>query len=208
MNRLRSLALAGALLALPALTAACSSSQVDNDTCHGQAVSGSDPYYSEPATHGDPVGQQIPQMPHAHVAPPARVQYNHNPPTSGCHYNLGYGKAPIAAGFYATHVDAEYWVHNLEHGYIVIVYNCPSGCADDVRAIRQWMAVQGPDPGLQSVAGKQAYAKIIAIPWAFDHKFAAISWDYYDPMDRLDIDEIDRFYKNHIGESPENVSSQ
>src|SRR5437588_10783717 len=36
-------------------------------------------------------GQAIDEMPHTHVNSPAQVTYNHNPPTSGSHYNRVYG---------------------------------------------------------------------------------------------------------------------
>jgi len=57
-------------------------------------------------------------MPHSHVAQGTTVTYIHDPPTSGCHYNLGSGVAPIAPGVYpatsAAKLTAEYWVHNLK----------------------------------------------------------------------------------------------
>ena len=155
--------------------------------------------------------QVIPEMAHTHVDPPTQIQYNHNPPTSGCHYNLGFGKSPITPGVYTQHVDAPYWVHNLEHGYIIVFYNCPSGCAADFQKLREWFAKQPVDPALQAVAQQQSgftpYPKILVLPWSFDHKFAAVSWDYYDPMDSLDLTEIDAFVANHIDHGPEGVNT-
>ena len=117
---------------------------VGNDTCPTTAPSISPepspapspptPYDPKPPNvNGDAIiGQAIDEMPHTHVAPPAKVQYDHDPPTSGCHYNIQ-GQAPIAPGVYNQEIPAEYWVHNLEHGYIVVLYNCPSGCDSDVQ---------------------------------------------------------------------------
>jgi len=93
------------------------------------ASNGPSSYYPEVSTNDDAniVGQKIPQMPHNHVDPGTKVTYEHNPPTSGCHYNLDKaGKsqfAPIKPGVYTQSVDPEYWVHNLEHGYVVVVYD-------------------------------------------------------------------------------------
>ena len=102
---------------------------VGNATC---PTTGASPYSPSPPNVNSlpPVGIAIDEMPHTHVLPPAPVTYDHNPPTSGCHYNLGYGTAPITAGAYDQVIQPEYWVHNLEHGYVVVLYNCPAGCPD------------------------------------------------------------------------------
>jgi hypothetical protein len=55
------------------------------------------------------------------------VTYPTNPPSSGTHY-------PDWA-MYKTYTSPVPWgflVHDLEHGAIVILYNCPGGCADEV----------------------------------------------------------------------------
>ena len=219
MIRVR-VALLTAAITAAATVAACGSGgggagHVSNDSCNDTA--GSSSYYDDPGTNGPPVGQQIAQMPHAHVAPPTRVTYEHNPPTSGCHYNLGYGKAPVSAGVYSTHIDAEYWVHNLEHGYIVVLYNCgdgtaPTACQTDFQALRAWYERQGADPGLSAVVGQQqAYAKIVVIPWKMDRKFAVVSWNWYDGFDKLDTSptgELQKFVDNHVNHSPEGLGTQ
>jgi len=68
---------------------------VGNASC---PTSGQQPYFApQPASVNSlpPAGQAIDEMPHTHVNPPTVVAYNHNPPTSGCHYNLGYPNAPM-----------------------------------------------------------------------------------------------------------------
>src|SRR6266704_474922 len=67
---------------------------VGNSTCSTDGQQTYSP--SPPNTNGRPaVGQAVDEMPHVHVTPPTHVTYNHNPPTSGCHYNIGYGTAPV-----------------------------------------------------------------------------------------------------------------
>ena len=53
----------------------------------------------------------------AHVAEGTTVTYRNNPPASGPHY-------PVWARYqaYTTAVARPYWVHNLEHGAIVLVH--------------------------------------------------------------------------------------
>ncbi|TMB86853.1 MAG: DUF3105 domain-containing protein [Chloroflexi bacterium] len=172
---------------------------VGNDTC---PTKGQQPYDapSPPKVNSvPPVGQAIDEMPHSHVELPAHVTYNHDPPTSGCHYNLGYGSAPIQTGAYDKVVAPEYWVHNLEHGYIVVLYNCPSGCATQFQQLRTWYRSLPADP-----SGAVTYSKVLILPWpTMTVPFAAVSWDWYDPIPIFSIDEVQRFYANHVGQGAE-----
>ena len=172
---------------------------VGNSTC---STDGQQPYYapSTPKVNSlPPVGQAIDEMPHNHVQPPAQVTYNHNPPTSGCHYNLGYPNAPIQSGVYDQAVAPEYWVHNLEHGYVAVLYNCPSGCGTEFQQLRSWYHSLPPD-----ASGAVPYPKVIVLPYLkMDVPFAAVSWDWYDPMPAFSIDEVKRFYANHVGQGAE-----
>lgn len=164
------------------------------------STNGSQPYGSTaPSVNAAPAaGQAIDEMPHTHVNPPAKVTYNHDPPTSGCHYSLGAGTAPISPGVYHSHVDPEYWVHNLEHGYIVVLYNCPSGCPADLTTLTQWYDGHTPDPALTSEK------KILVIPWtSMSSRFAVESWDWFLPLDSADVTKIEAFYQNHFDQSPE-----
>jgi len=64
---------------------------------------------------------------HLHIQDCAPVTYDSNPPSSGTHY-------PDWAMYksYAAPVPWGFLVHDLEHGAIVITYNCPDGCLDEV----------------------------------------------------------------------------
>ena len=143
------------------------------------------------------VGQAIDEMPHTHVNPPAQITYNHNPPTSGCHYNLGYGNAPVQTGVYNQAIASEYWVHNLEHGYVVILYNCPSGCSTEFNALHNWYKGLPPAPNF-------AYPKVVVLPYpSMNVPFAAVSWDWYDPMPVFSLSEVQKFYDNHKNQAAE-----
>jgi Protein of unknown function (DUF3105) len=196
------------------LLAACDSSNangvtvnfVGNSTCDTTNQSPYSP--SPPNTNTAPVGQPIDEMPHVHVVQGTAVTYNHNPPTSGCHYALGFGTAPIAPGIYppnqASKLTAGYWVHNLEHGYIVVSYNCPTGCDSDLQSLNTWFHTLPPDPG-----GGVAYAKFIAVPYpAQKEKWDVESWDWFDPMgSTLSLAEVQKFYANHVNQAPEGATS-
>ena len=53
-----------------------------------------------------------------HITPPERAEYESEPPTSGLHYG---GTAPTGA--HTQEVQPEFFVHNLEHGHVVITYD-------------------------------------------------------------------------------------
>jgi hypothetical protein len=204
--------LALTLLATLVLLAACDSTPsgitvnfVGNSTCD---TNGQSPYSpSPPNTNTTPVGQAIDEMPHNHVAKGTRITYLHSPPTSGCHYNLGSGIAPLKPGIYQpsnTSLTPEYWVHNLEHGYVVLTYNCPAGCDADLRALQTWYLSLAPDAG-----GAVPYAKFIAVAYTEQkEKFDVVSWDWFDPLGAtLNLNEIKKFYACHTNQAPEGANT-
>jgi Protein of unknown function (DUF3105) len=200
------------LVALGLLTACDSSNSngvtvnfVGNSTCD---TNGQSPYSpSPPNTNTTPVGHAIDEMPHVHVAEGTKITYMHNPPTSGCHYSLGAGTAPIKPGVYPasnTKLTPEYWVHNLEHGYVVVSYNCPTGCDADLQALQTWFLSLAPDAG-----GAVPYAKFIVVPYsAQKEKFDVESWDWFDPIgSTLNLNEIKSFYACHTNQAPEGANT-
>ena len=64
-------------------------------------------------------GTQVTQLGRTHVSLETKVQYNSNPPTSGDHYADW-----IKTGIYSDALDDRRLVHSLEHGYIIVSYNC------------------------------------------------------------------------------------
>ena len=174
---------------------------VGNSSC---PTSGASPYFTSngqvkpaPVNSLPYVGQAIDEMPHTHINAPATVSYMHNPPTSGCHYNLGYGDAPIQTGVYNQSVSSEFWVHNLEHGYIVVLYNCPNGCTTEFNQLHDWYKSLAATPNFP-------YAKALVLPFSgMDVPFAALSWDWYDPMPVFSLSEVQKFYANHENNGPE-----
>lgn len=61
-----------------------------------------------------------------HVTDPnTKIDYAFCPPTSGNHYNIS-GVGPIRRAFYGPDQEQNPggWVHDLEHGFVVIAYSC------------------------------------------------------------------------------------
>ncbi|HET7181122.1 MAG TPA: DUF3105 domain-containing protein [Candidatus Limnocylindrales bacterium] len=147
-----------------------------------------------------PRGYVEPDMGHLHVNPGTRVKYANCPPASGKHY-IGTGIGPITPKLYGPDEKTipQGWVHNLEHGAIVLLYNCgtngdPAACSSDGQAAlaelyRQWP--KSPICGLLPGAGT---TPVITRFDDMAYPYAAIVWDVVLPMDKPDGPAIFDFY--------------
>lgn len=64
-------------------------------------------------------GQLIDDLGRGHIPLGTEQKYNSNPPTSGPHYEEW-----VKAGIYERPQDDRYLIHSLEHGYVILSYNC------------------------------------------------------------------------------------
>ena len=65
------------------------------------------------------VGNKLEEAGRDHVPVGTQVEYKTNPPTSGPHF-----ADPAKPGIYERVIDDSNLVHSLEHGYVIISYNC------------------------------------------------------------------------------------
>ncbi len=146
------------------------------------------------------VGQVVPDEGRQHVQAGTQVTYQHQPPTSGSHYSQS-GVAPVAWQTIRTLLP-EVWVHNLEHGGIVVLYNCPSGCDDLQRQLTSYVnSIVPPEP-------QYGEYKIIMSPYSDGmgtHKVALLAWDRIEFLDGYDQTNITTFYESHVDKGPERI---
>ena len=163
--------------------------QIDN-RLHFQAVSGT-------------VGQEIPdEGPATHVDPSTTPTYKFYPPTSGPHYSLQ-GIAPVNWQTIDNLVEGQF-VHNLEHGGIAILYNCPSG--SDCTALKNQL--ENYVKNLAPAEPQFGEVKVVTTPYSrgMQKKIALVAWHYVDFLDAYDQNEITRFYENHVDKGPEQIA--
>jgi len=135
-------------------------------------------------------GQSVLELSRVHVQPGAPHEaYNTDPPTSGPHY-----AQPTRAGFYDNALTDETLVHNLEHGYVIIWYNCAdlaeAQCQTLKTQIRDVMDRSGP--------------KLIAVPRPnMDALIALTSWGRIHKMTSFNEAEISDFANFFRGRAPE-----
>ncbi len=137
---------------------------------------------------------QAPTAGGIHVAQGSAISYAYNPPSSGPHY-----PSPTNWGFYKQAVPAGTWVHNLEHGGIVVLYQC-SGTCTDVQAQLQTLYSQLP------TESQFQERKVVITPYPnLDHRLRIQAWGWTMPLDTVDTQAIDAFYNEHVDKGPEQV---
>jgi Protein of unknown function (DUF3105) len=138
-----------------------------------------------------------------HVGVCSHVTYLTKPPSSGDHY-------PIWASYqsYASAIPEGFWVHNLEHGAVVVSYNCPGGCASDVAAAQSWMDSLPDDPACNPSAGDARIRMIMTPDPNLDVEFAASAWGWTLRADCFDAAAFAAFVQGHYGQGREVICSQ
>jgi hypothetical protein len=148
-----------------------------------------------PAATAPAPGYVEPDMGRTHVPPGTVVKYTWCPPASGNHYIPPNG--PIRAAFYDQNTGTipEGWVHNLEHGAIVLLYKCPGpGCEDAGQSQMQSLLARWPDSPICHLPPGGNVTPVITRFDDMPYNFAAIVWDMVLPMDTLDEQALFAFY--------------
>lgn len=142
------------------------------------------------------LGAIQPEQGNRHVSPNSAITYTACPPASGNHiFEAGLG--PIQAGFYGPDDPAipNGWVHNLEHGGLVVLYSCNQGACDteDLDALRALF--RGWEDTLSPVC--QLPATRLGVVARFEQMakpYVALMWGRILYMDALDPAQVDQFF--------------
>lgn len=139
---------------------------------------------------------EIPIEGFQHVDAGDEVTYDHYPPSSGSHY-------PQAApwGVYDDPVPEGYFVHNLEHSGIVILYQCPDGCPELAQQLSDFYDNAPPEDQFGEVKflitpyERELPARVVALAWG--RQLNLYQFDEVDQAALLD------FYNRYVNEGPE-----
>lgn len=121
-----------------------------------------------------------------HVAPP--VDYPDLPPTGGDHAGCW-----TSYRVHEVEVADEYWVHNLEHGAVVFLYNCPEGCSAELAQ-------------LEALTSGRPFALVTPYAALEPGSFAAVAWGHRLVSQCFDEDALRRFYEAHVDRAPESIT--
>jgi hypothetical protein len=116
------------------------------------------------------------------------IEYAEYPPTGGDHSRCWWDW-----GVWTEEVPEERWVHNMEHGGVIFLYNCPEGCETEVATL------------VDAVGSNE---RVIVTPYSkMDVRFAAVAWEYRILSQCLDVSQMVGFYNAHFAQGPEDVAS-
>jgi hypothetical protein len=142
------------------------------------------------------LGTKHPDQGQQHIAQgESHITYNSDLPSSGPHY--ADASAPIDWGIYTEPVKPEVFLHNMEHGGVVITYSPSLLPKDQVRQLQTLFA-----PSYDNKTFKPA--RFLLFPRPTDSKAIQLaSWDWTFNLDRYDASLITKFYLQHGNKAPE-----
>lgn len=144
---------------------------------------------------GDPgPGVAVPLAGSQHVPVGTQIRYDRFPPSSGTHYG-----ETVPYGVREETTPEGFWVHNLEHGAIVVLYNCSDGCPDLVTELRDAYNTFPPSRNFGKV-------KLTVLPYPrLESRLAYLAWGWEYITDTYQRDDLFRFYQAHLDKGPELV---
>lgn len=119
------------------------------------------------------------------------VAYPSYPPSSGDH-----DACWAVWGVHTDAVPAENWVHNLEHGGVVFLYDAATLPAEDLTTLTWWV-------------GSLPEGRAVLTPSSepMDAMVAAVSWEHRLLLGCFDGAALDAFFWDRVGFAPEDVTS-
>jgi hypothetical protein len=160
------------------------------------------PLPSAPTGKCDAVEEEHPIEGFAHVGVCTPVTYATSPPSSGDHY-------PIWAAYktYVTPVPEGFFVHDLEHGAVVLAYNCPppGGCAADVAAAQAMIDALPADPDCAAQGSAVRRRTILTPDPKLDVPFAASAWGWTLRAKCFDSGPFEAFARRHYNQGREDI---
>jgi hypothetical protein len=135
-----------------------------------------------------------------HVACTSTPAYQTQPPSSGNHFSCW--------PEYRTFDVPVPWgnlMHGMEHGAVVIVYNCGSaGCADEVARAQTFIDSLPLDTALGCASTRRV---ILAPDPTLPVRWGASAWTWTLRADCFDETAFRQFYDDHYDQAPESICS-
>jgi Protein of unknown function (DUF3105) len=145
------------------------------------------------------LGYVQPDMGRRHLGTGEKVTYTYCPPASGSHNNAA-GAGPIQPRLYGPNDSTipEGWIHNLEHGAMVILYrgqDGDSGITSAGQSALRALFDSFPNSPVCGIAPGTSTGPVIARFDQMTTPYAAIVWDRVLPLQTLDTAQILAFWQ-------------
>jgi hypothetical protein len=149
-----------------------------------------------PAVAPAPLGEAShPNEGQTHLVLCSTTCYGTNPPSSGNHY----GVWPVYKT-YSAPVPWGFLVHGLEHGAVIVSYNCPCGCPDEVAAAQAWIDALPRDTDCNTPP-----RVVLAPDPQLDVRWGASAWTWTLRAETFDRTAFQGFFAAHYNKAPEEI---
>jgi len=155
-----------------------------------------EPTASPAAGATNPPGYVQPDMGRRHVEYGTNVTYQYCAPASGSHYNKA-GAGPIQPRLYGPDdtVIPQGWIHNLEHGALVVLYTGSSrGATPECQKELQAFYDAFPNSPVCDIQKGTTQGPVIARFDQMATDYSAIVWGRVLPLETFDAGAILDFY--------------
>ena len=147
--------------------------------------------------------EQAPEAPGYHAAQGTALSWSTNPPAEGTHYPVW---APWAQAFTEV-VPRGNWLHNAEHGGVILLYRCPGDCPDVTAGLKAMGTALPQDSGCE----RPINARWLVTPDPLlpdGVQVAAVAWGFAYRATCLDPATLKTFIAAHYAQGPEDFCSQ
>ena len=148
-------------------------------------------------TTGITVGKAV------HVATCSDVEYATNPPSGGDHWGIW---APYQT--YEAPIPREMYVHDMEHGAVMLLYKCDGECPDVLETLAAGRDAVTGDPKCLQIPGGPTERVIIAPDPDLDVPVAAAAWGATYRATCLDPASLKDFVKKAYDKGPESLCGE
>lgn len=136
-----------------------------------------------------------------HVDPNiAPITWNSNPPSSGPHSSVW-----ARFGVFRTPVPRANYVHNLEHGGVVIAYRCADDQCPLAAPVRALFERLPADPACVSPGAPRRPRAVITPDPGLESDIAAVAWGVVYEANCVDSASLIGFYQANVGNGPEDT---
>jgi hypothetical protein len=135
-----------------------------------------------------------------HVPVCTHVDYATNPPSGGDHWGVW-----AAFATYDVPVPREMYVHDMEHGGLVLLHDCQGACPEVLAALAQAHDAVAGDPLCLQIPGGPAERVVTTPDPLLDTPIAAAAWGATYTATCIDVPSLRDFAKAHYGHGTETL---
>lgn len=137
-----------------------------------------------------------------HISPGQPISWSSNPPATGRHY-------PAWAAWRKSYAQLArgYWLHNAEHGGIILLHDCGADCGDSLPRLAELVRQFPRDPRCSAAIGSRLLiAADPALPEGV--QFAAVAWGAHYTASCFDAPALEAFAREHYARAPEDLCGE